>query len=547
MTNQATTTTEARVDLRDVLDDSVSFRLESIEDTRAKELKWVLFTEGRRGAIGKLIFTIDPTTQVAHVKVIDIQAKYRRVGLSKVLFLACMATLKKRNVHELTLEAEEDTRRHHKLVGLYEEWGFSVKQNAKILVLYNDTESFRKVPMALSLTCKPFVPLEPSTHQSFCMISLRTVDGMFVVATEDGMIDTTKGASRDVFWQSLLLGENETKGSTICLRSAYGKFLCVEPVGTVLADRFVNSTWETFDVLPHPTGGGVALRSFHGNFLGLDPNNGSLAISSDPVAWDGDSIDLMCNKSNATPLHVKILRKHQTLAFSTSLQKRFERLDHAKFTIVEACQALMQLNGESTQVRESRILARLISDAETLRRQGHPDWIQLIAFLRGLGMLFLLWTEDDAMVLRGISFEQWMDQTSTWVLGRPIPESVGYAGLNQTKDSTRQYEMQGGMAQAVMPWTPDEYLYRVLQGNDTSLPTEAIDIVRFQSCHPWYLHDEYADMAGVDDLDTKELLFELHSDRKVPTAEALANVAVEDLLPHYLDLSAKYLPQVMQW
>ncbi|CAK4666452.1 unnamed protein product [Aphanomyces euteiches] len=378
------------------------------------------------------------------------------------------------------------------------------------------------------------------------MISLRTVDGMFVVATEDGMIDTTKGASRDVFWQSLLLGENETKGSTICLRSAYGKFLCVEPVGTVLADRFVNSTWETFDVLPHPTGGGVALRSFHGNFLGLDPNNGSLAISSDPVAWDGDSIDLMCNKSNATPLHVKILRKHQTLAFSTSLQKRFERLDHAKFTIVEACQALMQLNGESTQVRESRILARLISDAETLRRQGHPDWIQLIAFLRGLGMLFLLWTEDDAMVLRGISFEQWMDQTSTWVLGRPIPESVGYAGLNQTKDSTRQYEMQGGMAQAVMPWTPDEYLYRVLQGNDTSLPTEAIDIVRFQSCHPWYLHDEYADMAGVDDLDTKELLFELHSDRKVPTAEALANVAVEDLLPHYLDLSAKYLPQVMQ-
>ncbi|CAK4666454.1 unnamed protein product [Aphanomyces euteiches] len=112
MTNQATTTTEARVDLRDVLDDSVSFRLESIEDTRAKELKWVLFTEGRRGAIGKLIFTIDPTTQVAHVKVIDIQAKYRRVGLSKVLFLACMATLKKRNVHELTLEAEEDTRRY---------------------------------------------------------------------------------------------------------------------------------------------------------------------------------------------------------------------------------------------------------------------------------------------------------------------------------------------------------------------------------------------------------------------------------------------------
>ncbi|RHX98141.1 hypothetical protein DYB36_005994 [Aphanomyces astaci] len=390
-----------KVDVREVLNGSVSFRLQFMEDTKARELKWVLFADGRRGAVGKLIFTLQ-AHNAAHIKVIDIHPNYRRLGLSKVLFLACMATLKQRNIHELRLEAEEDTRRHHKLVALYQDWGFSVKQNAKILFLYNDTESFRKVPMALSVSAAPFVPLEPTCNQSFCMISLRTVDGMFVVATEDGMIDTTKGASRDVFWQSLLLDDDDAsstsilpptltrsgsggggKGSTICLRSAYGKFLCVEPVGTVLADRFVNSTWETFDVLPHPTGGGVSLRSFHGNFLGLDPSTGGLAISPDPAAWDGDAINLMCNKSNPTPLHVKITRKHQTTAFALSQRRRFvDPLHHASLTLVEACQTLMQLNGESARkVGASGVLAHMLHDANVVRDHGHPDWLQLAIFL----------------------------------------------------------------------------------------------------------------------------------------------------------------------
>ncbi|ETV94269.1 hypothetical protein, variant 1 [Aphanomyces invadans] len=511
-----------KVDVREVLNGSVSFRLQFMEDTRAKELKWVLFTEGRRGAVGKLIFTLEAGNS-AHIKVIDIHPNYRRLGLSKVLFLACMATLKQRNIHELCLEAEEDTRRHRKLVSLYEEWGFSVKQNAKILFLYNDTESFRKVPMALSLSAKPFVPLEPTCNQSFCMISLRTVDGMFVVATEDGMIDTTKGASRDVFWQSLLLDDGATdanpaeatgsgKGSTICLRSAYGKFLCVEPVGTVLADRFVNSTWETFDVLPHPTGGGVSLRSFHGNFLGLDPSNGGLAISQDPVAWDGDAINLMCNKANPTPLHVKIMRKHQTMAFALAQRKRLvDPLHHGSMTLVEACQTLMQLIGESTrQVSGSKVLASMVHDADVVRRNGHPDWLQLATFLRGLGMLFLLWTDDDAMPLRGISYDQWLRHTDTWVLGRPIPESIAHANLNDlnTDNSTHRPPTEGqrGMAHVNMPWTPDEYLYHVLEGNHTTLPREAADVIRYFSCRVWYVHDAYPDVESAADLAVKELV-----------------------------------------
>ncbi len=233
------------------------------------------------------------------------------------------------------------------------------------------------------------------------------MDGMFVVASEDGMIDTIKGQTRDAFWQSLLLtattaaaaaandddddghdtDANAIPGSTICLRSAHGKFLCVEPMGTVLADRFVNSTWETFDVLPHPTMGGVSLRSFHGNFLGLDATHG-LTISRDPVAWDSDSITmLMCKKGAkdaAVPIHMKIMRKYQTQAFVARQIQMYQTLQHARLTLEEAIQTLLQLNGEprdSIAISDSHVLRHMLFLANHVRQNGHPDWLQLVTFL----------------------------------------------------------------------------------------------------------------------------------------------------------------------
>ncbi|OQR92997.1 inositol oxygenase [Achlya hypogyna] len=544
--------TLAKVDLREVLEGNACFRLQFIEDVRAKEMKWVLFTDSRRGAIGKLIFTLEANNS-AHVKVIDIHQNYRNMGLSKILFLACMATLAQRNVHELCLEAEEDTRRHKKLVGLYESWGFSVKENAKILFLYNDTQSFRKVPMTLPLQSKCFIPLEPVEQDSFCMLSLRTMDGVFVVASEDGLIDTTTGKSRDVFWQTMLLGTtsgDDIKGGTICLRSAHGKFLCVEPVGTVLADRFVNSTWETFDVLPHPSSGGVALRSYHGNYLGLDDARG-LAISPTPVAWDGEAMNLLCQKEGTTPVHVKIMRKYQTMAFARAQRQRFATLDRAVWSIDDACRALLALYGEAHCRCDSRVLKHMLHDAEAVRAAGHPDWLQLIVFLRGLGLLFLLWADEDTVKLRSTSVAQWLHATPTWATGRPIPDTIAHAALNELNPDhskpSATYEAHGGLAQVIMPWTPEEYMYHVLLGNDASLPEDALPALRYFSCDVWHTHEAYTDLASPADGDVQDLLRELHTDRQSPSATDLARMDVDATLPYYLSLSAKYLPPVLRW
>lgn len=86
------------------------FRLEFAHDRRARELRWALFAGARRGAVGKLIFTLE-RDGAAHIKSIAVNPEWRGLGLARVLCLACLSTLRELAVSELRLEAEEDTKR----------------------------------------------------------------------------------------------------------------------------------------------------------------------------------------------------------------------------------------------------------------------------------------------------------------------------------------------------------------------------------------------------------------------------------------------------
>jgi len=136
---------------------------------------------------------------------------------------------------------------------------------------------------------------------------------------------------------------------------------------------------------------------------------------------------------------------------------------------------------------------------------------------RGLGSLFLLWTDEENVVLRSITTAQWMDFNSTWVMGLPIPDSICYPALSdinsdhsshRSKDPsyTGDYEPQCGMENVLLPWTPEEYIYQVLQFNKTSLPTEALQVLRFYSCKVWHTEGMYDNLCAPQDIDIKDLV-----------------------------------------
>jgi inositol oxygenase len=502
--------------------------------------------------VGKLIFTMEKN-DTAHVKSVVVNKEFRGQGLARVLYLATLATLEERQVRALYLEAEEDSKRHDHLVGLYRGWGFVELQGANVLFLYNGNECLRKVPMVSVFQKSTFFPVRPKESTWFCMMTLQTPDGTCLVAGEDGDI-AVSSRGNGCMWQTLLGPKGE-----VFLRSVHGKFLCVEDDGTILADRPLNSTWETFQVVPHhgeeatEKAGGVALRSFHGSYLCIDPLEKRVEVSDRPVPWDGGEImSLVCNKADPQPLFVKIMRKYQTAAFVKSQVAKYGALQHARMSVAEACKAVMELTGDSER-ETSWVVKYMLATAAAVKEDGHPDWLQLAVFLRALGLIFLCWTDDDDAVLRSISAQEWLAKNSTWVVGEPIPSSIEFPELNELnadhldgEKGGRRAVSQCGLEHVTLPWTPDEYLHRVLSRTKTTLPAEALDVVRFWSFKTWYEQDHYEDLCAPQDLDSREWISSLGKVACV-SEDAIQHISVQDELPYYLQLADKYLPDTLQW
>lgn len=53
------------------------------------------------------------------------------------------------------------------------------------------------------------------------------------------------------------------------------------------------------------------------------------------------------------------------------------------------------------------------------------------------------------------------------------------------------YSENCGLKEVMTSWGHDEYLYRVLCGNNHSLPEEALYIIRYHSLYPWHFSGAY--------------------------------------------------------
>ncbi|OWZ22181.1 Inositol oxygenase [Phytophthora megakarya] len=161
--------------------------------------------------------------------------------------------------------------------------------------------------------------------------------------------------------------------------------------------------------------------------------------------------------------------------------------------------------------------------------------------------------DDDNAVLRSISAQEWMAKNSTWIVGERIPSSIEFSDLNELNSDHCNAEKGSGNADKhcgleniMLPWTPDEYLYRVLCLNTTTLPAEALDAIRFWSFKTWYEQDSFDDLCAPQDVDTKEWLSSLGKVACV-SEDMVQMINTEDELPYYLQLADKYLPGTLQW
>lgn len=70
------------------------------------------------------------------------------------------------------------------------------------------------------------------------------------------------------------------------------------------------------------------------------------------------------------------------------------------------------------------------------------------------------------------------------------------------------YEPNCGLEHVTMSFGHDEYMYRVLVGNGTTLPEPALYMVRYHSFYPWHTGGDYNYLCNDKDLQMLEWIRE---------------------------------------
>lgn len=149
--------------------------------------------------------------------------------------------------------------------------------------------------------------------------------------------------------------------------------------------------------------------------------------------------------------------------------------------------------------------------------------------------------------------KQWALGGDTFVVGCQIPnEAVVFPEFNALNpDMTNEkyntkygmYEPHCGLDNLKFAWGHDEYMYRMLVANETTLPREALDMIRYHSAYPWHEKGAYRHMMKEEDYEREKWVqmfnkFDLYT--KDEENELRGERMSEELLPYYRGLLEKY-------
>ena len=150
-----------------------------------------------------------------------------------------------------------------------------------------------------------------------------------------------------------------------------------------------------------------------------------------------------------------------------------------------------------------------IQTAEAIRRDNHPDWMILIGLIHDMGKI--LYINND--IKNGLSKEsQWAIVGDTYLTDMKIPDTIVYPQFNiNNEDHIKNlYNNYGeykyekvGLDNYVMSFGHDEYMYRLLIANNSSISTEGLYMIRYHSCYLWHTNNEYLEIESEKDREMK--------------------------------------------
>mmetsp|Transcript_33375 Transcript_33375/g.51856 ORF Transcript_33375/g.51856 Transcript_33375/m.51856 type:complete len:317 (+) Transcript_33375:82-1032(+) len=260
------------------------------------------------------------------------------------------------------------------------------------------------------------------------------------------------------------------------------------------------------------------------------------------------------SRHSMVELHYSEMRANQSVEYVKRMYEKYHRFDHAEMTIADAFEALQGYVDSSDPDTELPNMIHMLQTAEAIRAKGYPDWMQLTGLLHDMGKIMYLWGEARDGQIGRADFPQWGLGGDTWVVGVPIPATAvfpAFSALNQDKDVLEyqgpcgMYKAGCGLENLFFAYGHDEYMYRMLVHNKTTIPKEGLAMIRYHSCYPLHKHGEYKELLADGDEPLLEWVREFNQFDLYTKADNVPDAAA--LWPYYQKLIDKYIPGKLQW
>lgn len=190
--------------------------------------------------------------------------------------------------------------------------------------------------------------------------------------------------------------------------------------------------------------------------------------------------------------------REMTLALAEEKRKVWGALSHGEYTIKEVLDMLDTLVDDSDPDVEVGNSIHAFQTAEK-NRKDYPDedWMHLTGLIHDLGKVLSVWGEPQHLVV-GDTFVVGCEHPVEIVFHKYFAENPDSRNLDY-QSKYGKYAHKQGLDSLTLSWGHDEYMYLVLEGNNSQLPKLCHNIIRYHSFYPWHRDGAYCHLVNSND------------------------------------------------
>ncbi|MEX2589694.1 MAG: inositol oxygenase family protein, partial [Chitinophagales bacterium] len=199
------------------------------------------------------------------------------------------------------------------------------------------------------------------------------------------------------------------------------------------------------------------------------------------------------------------MRSRQTLGYVQRMHKKYLTFDRPMhiWDAIEKLNEFVDLSDPDINLPNA---LHLFQTAEAIRKDGRPDWMQLVGLIHDLGkILFVKGCDQDGTSIK----EQWGLVGDIFLVGCALPDSCVYPEYNKENPDMQNpaynselgiYRENCGIDNCWKAWGHDEYFYHVLrQHKACQIPEPGMIMIRYHSFYPWHTEGSYRHLMNEKD------------------------------------------------